>query len=323
MKELKTLYLFGNGFDIAHNINTPYSSFRKYLSDNQEAFLTQFEAMYHIQPLDTTEPWYSEAAQEKWEKSVLVDLWKYFEEKIGYPDVDGMHDMAESLVDSMPVEGIKDTLDVHWKEQYRFAESFQKYVMEWLETLNIANSSCKKKELLNNKTDMFINFNYTDTLERIYKIDNVLHIHGGLPSCSKIPPIMGHGNKYIIDLYRRKAKKAREEFIEWEESICNAIANYCTSLYKDTDRIISFNEDFFSSISDVERIVCLGISFGDVDVPYLNRIIEEIDCTTKWIAYYYTSEDLERLKNVFGILGISRKFEVYFLHSDKFWDTSI
>ena len=171
--------VFGNGFDIAHNINTPYSSFRKYLFDNQESFLTQFEAMYHIQPLDPTEPWYSEAAQEKWEKSVLVDLWKYFEEKIGFPDVDGMHDMAESLVDSMPVEGIKDTLDIHWKEQYRFAESFQKFVLEWLETLNISNCSCKKKELLNNKTDMFINFNYTDTLERIYKIDNVLHIHGG------------------------------------------------------------------------------------------------------------------------------------------------
>lgn len=319
---MKTLYLFGNGFDMAHEINTSYSSFRKFLLDNHESFLVQFEAMYHIQPLDDTEPWYSDAAQEKWEKSVIEDLWNGFEERIGHPDVDGMHDMAESLVGTMPVEGIKDTLDIHWKKQYHFAESFQTYVMEWLETLDLSNSYCKKNELINNKTDMFINFNYTDTLERIYKIDNVLHIHGGLPSCSKEPPIMGHGNKYLVDSYRRNAKKAQEEFVEWEESICNAIANYCNSLYKDTDKIISDNEAFFSDIDDVEQVICLGVSFADVDIPYLNRILEKVSSETKWIAYYYTSEDLVRLKNVFGILGISRKYEVYFLHSNSFWDTS-
>ena len=31
-------------------------------------------------------------------------------------------------------------------------------------------------------------------------------------------------------------------------------------------------------------------------------------------------EDLKRLKSVFGITGISRKFEVYFRKSDNFWD---
>ena len=317
---MRTLYLFGNGFDIAHKINTPYSAFRAFLAKQHEDFLTQFESLYHIQPLDDTEPYYTEEAQKRWEQSVLKTLWGYFEEEIGYPDVDGMHDMAESLIDGMPSVGIRDTLNAYWKNQYDFSNYFQRYVLEWLESIDTSKATCKKRELVNNQLDLFINFNYTDTLERVYGIRDVLHIHGGVPSCSAIPPIMGHGNKYLIDLYRRKAQKAQEEFIEWEESICNAVADYCETLYKDTDKIISLNEKFFSSLYSVEQIICLGLSFANVDIPYLVRIQQEIEPTTKWVVYYYDSAAHRRLKDVFGILGISRKYEVYFLQSDRFWD---
>lgn len=59
---------------------------------------------------------------------------------------------------------------------------------------------------------------------------------------------------------------------------------------------------------------------GDVDVPYLDRIQHEVRPETKWMIYYHSEDDLKRLKSVFGITGISRKFEVYFLKSDNFWD---
>lgn len=179
---------------------------------------------------------------------------------------------------------------------------------------------CKKDSLINNRNDLFMSFNYTDTLEKVYGIKDVLHLHGGIPSCCEIAPIMGHGNKYIIDSYRRKAKEAQEEYVEWYESICNAIADFCESLYKDTDAIINENDDFFSALWDVNQVVCLGLSFGDVDVPYLDRIEYEVRPETKWLVYYHSDEDLKRLKSVFGITGISRKFEVYFRKSDNFWD---
>ena len=82
---MKTLYLFGNGFDLAHGIDTAYSSFRVFLSKNHEDFLMRFEKMYNIEPLDDTEPWYTAEAQKRWEESVLKDLWKSFEEEIGNP----------------------------------------------------------------------------------------------------------------------------------------------------------------------------------------------------------------------------------------------
>ena len=317
---MRTLYLFGNGFDIAHGINTPYSSFRAFLSKRHEDFLRQFEELYHIQPLDDTEPWYTESAQKRWEQRVLKDLWRCFEEEIGNPDVFGMHDLAESLAYEMPTENVKDTLDVHWREQYSFSKRFQKYVLEWLETIDTSKAVCKKRELLNNGFDSFMNFNYTDTLERVYGIKNVLHIHGGVPTCSTTPPIMGHGNKQLIDSYRKKAQAAQDEFIEWEESVCNAIADYCETLYKDTNRIILRHEAFFSSLHDIEQVICLGLSWGKVDTPYLVRIQEAIMPTAKWVVYYYDSATHDRLKEIFGELGISNKHEVHFLQSDSFWD---
>ncbi len=317
---MSTLYLFGNGFDIAHGIKTPYSAFRSFLKKEHEEFLTRFEAMYHIQPLDDSEPWYSENAQRKWEKRVLKDLWQCFEVEIGYPDVEGMYGFALSLVDGMPKEGIKDTLDYYWKNEYGFSAELQKYVLEWLTTVDTSVAKCKKDALVNANKDVFINFNYTDTLEQVYGITNVLHIHGGVPSCSSVPPIMGHGNRYLIDYYIRKAEKAGSEFIEWEASIDEAIVKYCKSLYKDTDAIIARNEKFFSSMGDIDQVVCLGLSFGDVDIPYLERVLREVRPTTKWMIYYYGDESHQRLESVFGILGIRRKFETYLLHSDSFWD---
>ena len=63
----------------------------------------------------------------------------------------------------------------------------------------------------------------------------------------------------------------------------------------------------------------LTFSF-DKHTPYLLRIAEEIKPTSKWIIYYYSEDDKKRLKDVFGILGLSRKFETYFLPSRMFWD---
>lgn len=71
---MNTLYIFGNGFDIAHGIKTSYSAFREFLKENHETFLTTFESMYNIFPLDDTEPWYTKKAQEKCDTAVIKDL---------------------------------------------------------------------------------------------------------------------------------------------------------------------------------------------------------------------------------------------------------
>ena len=52
--EVNTLYLFGNGFDIAHGIRTPYSAFRSFLETQHEEFLYRFgiESVKDLPKLD-------------------------------------------------------------------------------------------------------------------------------------------------------------------------------------------------------------------------------------------------------------------------------
>lgn len=58
----------------------------------------------------------------------------------------------------------------------------------------------------------------------------------------------------------------------------------------------------------------------DVDVRYLDRIQNEVHSETKWMVYDHIEDNLKRLKIVFEIIDISRKFEVFFLKGDNFWD---
>lgn len=45
---MKTLYIIGNGFDIAHGLNTSYWNFREFLAENYQEFLQMFEQQYGI-----------------------------------------------------------------------------------------------------------------------------------------------------------------------------------------------------------------------------------------------------------------------------------
>lgn len=317
---MRTLYIVGNGFDIAHGINTPYADFRKFLEVNAPDFLADFESMYDIIPLDPDDWRYTEERQKNWDKWVQKILWRNFEDSIGLPDVDSMYSEAEAQVDGMPERGVKDTLDYFWKERYKFSENLQTYVLQWIQSIDISGVTCKKKCLENDNEDFFLSFNYTETLEKIYGVRKVLHIHGGIPTCTSELPIMGHGNQFLIEDNLRKAKQYLAEGIEWSASIHEAIAQYAQSIYKDTDKIIQDHDEFFSSLDSIDQIICIGISFGDVDIPYLERIEKSIRKDVKWLVYYYDKDGKERLKNVFGITGISRRYETYFIPSTSFWD---
>lgn len=150
-----------------------------------------FETLYDIQPLDDTEPWYTEEAQQKWNKAVGQKLWSEFEKSIGLPNTTEMIEQSENVTEGMPSINIRDHMDVYWKEQFGFISKFQDCVKEWIENIDTSNIMCKKKSLIGSD-DCFMSFNYTDVLEKIYCIENVLHIHGGVSSICDIPPVMGH-----------------------------------------------------------------------------------------------------------------------------------
>lgn len=84
---LKTLYIIGNGFDIAHNLPTSYWHFREYLEDMHQDFLADFEYLYNIGRIGLSDPRESERTVSKWKKAICDTLWSDFEDKMGRPNI--------------------------------------------------------------------------------------------------------------------------------------------------------------------------------------------------------------------------------------------
>lgn len=80
------LVVIGNGFDIAHKLNTRYSDFMKYLRTYERA------------PQGTASRFYYDVSTQDWEKHCFYDaiskyipeqdLWSSFEEALGFLDYD-------------------------------------------------------------------------------------------------------------------------------------------------------------------------------------------------------------------------------------------
>lgn len=192
---MNSLYIIGNGFDLAHGLDTRYWSFRTFLQNNHYEFLQHFERLYGIYPLDETEYGYSSEMQNRWDDTVNKDLWSEFERFMATPDISSILDDSASVVESLGLEsgniGIRDTLDDHWKKEYGFISKLQEYVKDWINQIDISRVVPQKQGLINNDSDCFFSFNYTRVLENVYQVNRVLHIHGTIGAQANYPPFMG------------------------------------------------------------------------------------------------------------------------------------
>ena len=316
---MTTLYIIGNGFDSAHGLETRYWKLREHIEAVDYEFLREFEAMYNIMPLDSTEPWYEDNMQKKWNVTVDHILWSEFEKFMGFPNTTSMLEMSLSVTDGMPKEGIKDTLSQYWKDVYGFIKRLKYHVRDWVESID-TNCVVSKKEALKNSNDLFFTFNYTDVLEKVYNAKNILHIHGGDTSISEKEPIMGHCNKNDIIKHRELAEKAAEEFNEVETSIQAAVANFLEEIYKNTANYIEQHQPFFKSLNNITKVVVFGWSAGEVDRPYLREIISNIDKNAHWSVYWYDEKAYDSLKSAFESEGIVGRDMIEYIEANKFWD---
>ena len=98
---MNNLYIIGNGFDLAHGVDTCYWNFRTFPEREHWEFLLRFEALYGIQPLDDTEYGYTKEAQKRWETRVNKNLWSEFERFMARPDIQSMLSIAALTVYDM------------------------------------------------------------------------------------------------------------------------------------------------------------------------------------------------------------------------------
>ena len=320
---MKTLYVVGNGFDIAHGLKTSYWDFRCFLEEVYPGFLQKFEHLYNIEHLDLFDPRVSLETRRQWEEVIKGELWNAFEDKIGQPNISEMMDVSTSVLSDMNLDGgligIEDTMNSYWSGQYEYVKQLEHCVKEWIISINTEGIVPKRKTLIGS-TDYFLNFNYTDLLENTYKIKDVLHIHGGMDSISGLGPIMGHCNYKDIEDHLRYANEADERLDEGKASIHRAIVTYLKTIYKDTNWLLELHHTFWEKLCDVDKVVIIGWSAGRTDLPYLKRILQMIHGNTKWFVYYYDDEAYVALGKEMRDEGIEKKYEVNYIPASKFWN---
>lgn len=310
---MKNLFIIGNGFDLAHNLKTSYEDFHRYLKNkypqaNEEKF---------VQPEVITMPDGGEECEDVDTVSFLMriisitefsgDEWSDIETSLGRLDYSEYFDWLDYEFDE---DG---DIDI-WKQSHCNEDiasnlilpslKISDYFSDWINTIEINNKVLRKKDFINlmdKNNNLFLSFNYTKTLEALYQVKNVCHIHG--KQGEKL--LFGHGNDE--DCYEDSMNK----YIGSE----NAFQQIQNCLRKDTISAIKQHQSFFSSssLSSVKNIYSYGFSFSEVDKIYIKEICNKITNynITWYLNQYDSDEKRECYKNMITSCGFKGKFDTY------------
>lgn len=284
----KILYVIGNGFDMFHGIPSGYQNYAEWL------YNTGNETLYEIHETfgDFDEDW-----------------WYRFEEHLA--DAEVVRIASETASEHVPDFASDDFRDRDWYDAEYAVESRLDEVYdditdsfsEWVSELDL--SECKVLLKFHKEDSLFLTFNYTETLEDVYGVDEsqILHIHGRAKSGDKL--VFGHGSTYE-DIAKANPGPQGEDIEYWETRAYEGAVGAISKKKKAVYHFISINENFFRKLADVAVVITLGFSYSDTDSKYIDKICEMIDCANvRWIASAYSEEDRERVVRFFKDHGIS------------------
>jgi hypothetical protein len=282
------LFIIGNGFDLYHEIKSSYSDFKEYL------FLRDRNLLITLEKFNL----YGEF------------LWSDFEANLADLDEQELYDSyADSLVSYA---------DDNWSDRYhhefqylieedtwRMTYGLKKSFLNWILNLNVDNGKryYTTERLLNDEERLFLNFNYTNTLECKYGVarSEILYIHNRAEN-EKSDLIMGHA-----------AADKRSEVWLWSgdiraEEAEQHIADYYKNTYKSSQHILDKHRAFFKGLNSVDEIVILGHSISKVDVVYFHEIVKYINKEkVNWKISYYNEFDKKQHIETLITLGVCEK----------------
>lgn len=268
---IKHLYLIGNGFDIFTGLKTRYLDFRWWLENN---YIFVFETLNDIYGSDG-EWWYdfeSQLGKLDIERYItdytpryksIEDLSDSIKEKREFEKNNSLpHNVVFSSPCSSRLEGLLDILHYCFEKWVQSVQTFRNWKITHLEI----------------KNSFFINFNYTDTLEILYKIpeERVLHIHGRASKHDNL--IFGH------NLHCYGSLESGHE----GEKVAEVLNRY------EKNPFMHIPDEMAEIIRNVCNVHVLGLSLSAVDIPYLEWVLENTPDDCKWQISWHTKDDISR-----------------------------
>lgn len=305
---MSSLYIIGNGFDLAHKIGSSYNDFKEFIqtkypdiSEEREYFPTSITGRH---------------GEDIWNDDELAGYllnqlnascgggdWSNFEEALGELDFYYNAPIVEIPKDK---EG-----DIDYSKLVYINEDYSQLCspinnlikilfVEWIESLEVNVEKYKNINLNNN--NLYFSFNYTKTLEEVYEVskENICHIHGTSPESL----IFGH---------RRAEREILNEYDEitgsYKVGSESAIMSSRDIFRKNIELFIEDKKDFFEKIekNKITDINIIGHSLSEVDMPYFQEILKKVDENTKWNVYYYNKLNKDIFKNKILKIGVLKE----------------
>lgn len=305
---LRTLYIIGNGFDLHHQLQTSYDQFGVFLkSNNSELYDSLVEFLYLP---DISNKNYSS-----------TNLWSDFEADLS--NLDGK-EVLEKFSDY--------AADMSSDDYYRDIGAIQREVEWFVDKITsglfgdfqefIHQVEYPDHELVGildiDRNAVFLNFNYTNTLENYYDIPeaNILYIHGNIEKGDI--PILGHGieplelESKVVTIPENLSDEDRERYEDHMNDQYDLsydlgeeeVDKYYRKSFKDTEEIIFENSLFFSELDEIEKVIILGHSLAEVDRDYIQEVFTSVSESTAWIVSYYGDSEKEHHLEVLEEIGI-------------------
>lgn len=275
---MSKLFIIGNGFDLDHGLKTRYSDFEEYLIRTYPESKEQFYSVPEKIILPDGGEEFNKVDVVSFIRGMIANTveenWCDLEESLGRLDFSdyfyNFDEFEEKDRESRAVILNEDTSE-NIKE---IMPKIKELILEWIRTIETNDAIIKEdfEKLIEGEKNLFLNFNYTDTLEMLYDI-NPYYIHG--ERCSEFIEF-GHGNK----------RCEKSQYWGSEDNILDVMKDLRKNVYG----IIRENKEFYDSIdSSIDEIYSYGFSFSDVDLPYIKEILKRVN--GKIITWYLNKYD--------------------------------
>lgn len=314
-----SLFIAGNGFDIAHGISAKYNDFRSFVIDLYPEALNLRDEVVYLEDFKNIDP--NEFAAE-----ILLNVmdraagknWSNFEEALAYIDFNSKLPVVSHK------ENETDEEDQDLMEQYLLymdmltsifincAKVWQVFFRLWIKDIQtkIDNDNFTVKDTLKvlfSQFDMqFFTFNYTKTLQELYGIKKVIHIHNRVGQNL----IFGHEkDNVMLNLYNNDLSTG-------PGISSSSLDDMVMSFKKNTVSPLKKYNDFFKKLNiDIDKVYSYGFSYGKVDSIYIKKIISRISPNAIWYFTAFEAKHPEtlRIKKIklrkYGFTGMFGIFE--------------
>lgn len=295
---MSSLFIIGNGFDIAHGIPTAYNEFRNWVTEQYPDSLPFSEATISFEE-------YAQLPIDEVAAEMLVyamdhasgEDWHDFEDALGrinyYHKLPGPTDEEHNEEDPDHNQKMGQYLlrtDAFSNGIIKSAEEcWPEFFSEWIKTVEekiekgVYSPKPSLIALFSDPTAKFMSFNYTKTLQHLYGVHVVKHIHNRVGQ--KL--VFGHGDD--------RAEYDEPYDDEWRSPVYSSFLNdFIQFLRKDTDKQIKKYNDFFKKLNhSIDKVYSYGFSYSKVDSPYLKEVINHISANATWFFTSYEAQNAQ------------------------------